>query len=274
MIEFRPAAGFIQPPSELVTLSDGDPPLLLERDYYESAISGTGSLRVSRLPTSLADTGVAAASRAQWRLADDADTAWQNSGQAISRLPAAVSFEAGQNDTDLPYIHVGQVRSASGSHSGFVVKSKVVATVAQAVFDEAYPIGGTAHGRMHATAPFTWEQGKTFSSTAIRGLGGDNNTDGGITQTSVTGSLSTTQAGRTGGQRLLPHRSVDAVSFDPLFPICRLQKIGAYWRVLLRGCASAAIRRRGVFRHWHANASHPLPFPEHAARAMKMQQRK
>ena len=37
----------------------------------------------------------------------------------------------------LPYAYVGQVRTDAGSHSGFVVKPRVVATTAQAVFDEA-----------------------------------------------------------------------------------------------------------------------------------------
>ena len=37
---------------------------------------------------------------------------------------------------NLPHAYVGQIRNDSGSHSGFVVKPRVVATTAQAVFDE------------------------------------------------------------------------------------------------------------------------------------------
>lgn len=37
---------------------------------------------------------------------------------------------------NLPYAYVGQIRNDTGSHSGFVVKTRVVATSAQAVFDE------------------------------------------------------------------------------------------------------------------------------------------
>lgn len=37
---------------------------------------------------------------------------------------------------NLPYAYVGQIRNDTGSHSGFAVKTRVVATSAQAVFDE------------------------------------------------------------------------------------------------------------------------------------------
>ena len=51
--------------------------------------------------------------------------------------PAVVPFTTTSTSRNLPYAYVGQIRSATGSHSGFVVKPRVVATAAQAVFDEA-----------------------------------------------------------------------------------------------------------------------------------------
>jgi hypothetical protein len=47
-----------------------------------------------------------------------------------------IPFSTASASEDLPYAYVGQVRSGTGLFSGFVVKPRVVATVAQAVFDE------------------------------------------------------------------------------------------------------------------------------------------
>ncbi|MEP4078026.1 cadherin-like beta sandwich domain-containing protein [Haloferula sp.] len=51
--------------------------------------------------------------------------------------PTVVPFSTVSSNEDLPYAYVGQVRGGTGSHSGFAVKPRVVATVAQAVFDDA-----------------------------------------------------------------------------------------------------------------------------------------
>jgi autotransporter-associated beta strand protein len=51
--------------------------------------------------------------------------------------PAVVPFNTVSTSRNLPYAYVGQLRSGTESYSGFVVKPRVVATVAQAVFDEA-----------------------------------------------------------------------------------------------------------------------------------------
>jgi hypothetical protein len=51
--------------------------------------------------------------------------------------PVVVPFDTVSSSRNLPYAYVGQILSGTGSHSGFVVKPRVVATVAQAVFDEA-----------------------------------------------------------------------------------------------------------------------------------------
>lgn len=47
-----------------------------------------------------------------------------------------LSFPEISTSRSLPYAYVGQIRTDAGSHSGFVVKQRVVATTAQAVFDE------------------------------------------------------------------------------------------------------------------------------------------
>jgi hypothetical protein len=51
--------------------------------------------------------------------------------------PRPVPFATVTDERRIPYQTVGQVRSPAGSHSGFAVKGRVVATAAQAVFDEA-----------------------------------------------------------------------------------------------------------------------------------------
>jgi hypothetical protein len=50
--------------------------------------------------------------------------------------PTVVPVETVTSSTGLPYAYVGQIRSAIGSGSGFVVKPRVVATAAHVVFDD------------------------------------------------------------------------------------------------------------------------------------------
>ena len=52
-------------------------------------------------------------------------------------LPGVLPFETVSTSTDLPYAYVGQIRSAVGASTGFVVKARVVATAAHVVFDDA-----------------------------------------------------------------------------------------------------------------------------------------
>ncbi len=47
-----------------------------------------------------------------------------------------LSYETISTTRNLPHAYVGQIRTDAGSYSGFVVKPRVVATVAQALFDE------------------------------------------------------------------------------------------------------------------------------------------
>ncbi len=51
--------------------------------------------------------------------------------------PDVLSYETVSTAPGLPYAYTGEVRGMTGAHSGFVVKPRVVATSAQAVFDEA-----------------------------------------------------------------------------------------------------------------------------------------
>ena len=181
-IEFRPVAGYIQPQNELVGVVSGETTQVLERIYYDSAVPGTGALKVFLLPESITGTGVSLPSRAQWRIVGD--TLWNDSGAertgltpgsylveckavlgkntpsplnalvtqsatktiSISYFPASapslipptpIPFATVSTSENLPYGFVGQIRSGTGSYSGFVVKPRVVVTVAQAIFDDA-----------------------------------------------------------------------------------------------------------------------------------------
>ncbi len=183
-IEYQPVSGYNQPPGETVVVVSGNPRVVIARDYYEAGAAGTGVLRVLLEPAALAGAGVPLASRAQWRLVADSNTAWKDSGGELGGLmpgsylveckavpgkntplpinvlvtngetttagityfpasapslnpPAVVPFETVSTSRNLPYAYVGQIRSGTGSHSGFVVKPRVVATCAQAVFDDA-----------------------------------------------------------------------------------------------------------------------------------------
>ncbi len=179
-IEFQPVAGYLQPGRELVGVISGAPTLVLEREYFQSAVPGNSGLQVFLEPASRV-AATPTSSRVQWRLAGE--SVWRDSGTSITGLmpgsylvnfkaaqglnappPATLvvapgelrtaafaynpdldvpssslrvlSYESISTTRNLPYAYVGQVRSDAGSHSGFVVKPRVVATVAQSVFDE------------------------------------------------------------------------------------------------------------------------------------------
>ena len=183
-IEFRPVAGYVQPERETLSVISGEAPVVIERFYFPSAVVGTAGIQVHLAPAGLTGAAVPLAERAQWRLLEDADPAWRDSGALLSGLmpgsylveckpvpgweaptatpltvgaaqtravtvsylsaaapmlnpPKPVPFEKIATDRQQPYAHVGQVRGVAGTFSGFVVKRRVVATVAQAVFDEA-----------------------------------------------------------------------------------------------------------------------------------------
>ena len=83
-IEYQPLAGLIQPPSETVGVVSGDPPLVLNRSYFDSAVVGDliGVLK----PDAYTGLDVPVASRAQWRMVGDTSADWRNSGDAITGL--------------------------------------------------------------------------------------------------------------------------------------------------------------------------------------------
>ncbi|MGJ8725865.1 MAG: cadherin-like beta sandwich domain-containing protein [Roseibacillus sp.] len=171
-LEFRPVSGFIQPPTQVISVLSGQPPVVLDALYYESSFPGSSELSVH----------LNSVAGAQWRLLDDEDTVWRNSGEVIQGLepgtylieskevlgwvapktrevtlsgsdsqsvsltyvpegvagtetPLAVSFADSQNPA-LPNSFVGQIESEAGCFTGFVVKPRVVMTAAQSVFDE------------------------------------------------------------------------------------------------------------------------------------------
>jgi phosphodiesterase/alkaline phosphatase D-like protein len=201
-IEFMPVADYLQPGREPVGIISGQPRLVIEREYYQSATAGNGGLQVLLEPISQT-TGKPTSRRLQWRIAtvdndddddddeddddndedDDDHRPWLDSGESITGLmpgsyliefkkvhgldappPAAVvvrngelrvfsraynreldadssslrklEFDSLSTSRSLPHAYVGQVRTDAGAFSGFVVKPRVVASAAQAVFDE------------------------------------------------------------------------------------------------------------------------------------------
>ena len=83
-IEFQPLAGLIQPPAETVGVVSGDPPVVLNRFYFDSAV--VGDLKVILKPDAIAGGGVPEANRAQWRMVGDVSAAWRNSGDDITGI--------------------------------------------------------------------------------------------------------------------------------------------------------------------------------------------
>jgi uncharacterized repeat protein (TIGR03803 family) len=85
LIEFLPLLDFIRPPDQLVEIINGTNQVR-EHFYYETPISGTGSLIVRLKPENLASEEVPNGERAQWRLIGEA--AWRNSNTEYSGLPS------------------------------------------------------------------------------------------------------------------------------------------------------------------------------------------
>jgi hypothetical protein len=65
-----------------------------------------------------------------------AEFAYKPQLDAPSNSTRFLSFAEISTTRNLPHAYVGQIRTDTGYHSGFVVKQRVVATTAQAVFDE------------------------------------------------------------------------------------------------------------------------------------------
>jgi len=86
VIEYRPVAGFIQPPSEVVQAVSGAAPVVVEHDYYETESPVTGGLTVVLKPDDLAAADVPSLERAQWRFLGDTDNEWRDSGATVGGL--------------------------------------------------------------------------------------------------------------------------------------------------------------------------------------------
>jgi hypothetical protein len=85
-IEFKPVLGFIQPPRETVSITSGGAATIVDRVYYESAATGTGSVTETLKHDSIADAMLSEENRAQWRVLDERDTDWRNSGITLCGL--------------------------------------------------------------------------------------------------------------------------------------------------------------------------------------------
>jgi len=86
VIEFRPVPGYLQPPAETVGVVSGGAATVVERVYYETPASGSGSITVTLKPEALADAGVPQAQRAQWRLLGEDDSHWRDSNATLGGL--------------------------------------------------------------------------------------------------------------------------------------------------------------------------------------------
>ena len=82
-IEYRPVAGSIHPPSQLVSVASGAT-VQVEGSYFASPATGEGTLTISLVPDNLSAANVPEADRAQWRLLGE--TAWQDSGVIVEGL--------------------------------------------------------------------------------------------------------------------------------------------------------------------------------------------
>jgi uncharacterized repeat protein (TIGR03803 family) len=87
VIEFRPVTGYLQPPRQTVSVVSGEAAAVVNATYYEAgAGSPTGSLTVVLQPEALADPGLPASQRAQWRLLGEDDTAWRDGDTTLTNL--------------------------------------------------------------------------------------------------------------------------------------------------------------------------------------------
>ena len=183
-IEFKPAPGYYQPVTDIVSIISGGAATVYEGDYATIGGGGaTGAVFVQLKPDSLTVPTLPVAQRAQWRFLGENDTQWKESGDLISGLvegtylieskplagrttpatlaitvgdgqtvtgvatyyltdtvagttPGVLSFDTVTGSANMPYQYVGQLRTDSGSGTGFVVKARVVATAAHVVFDD------------------------------------------------------------------------------------------------------------------------------------------
>jgi autotransporter-associated beta strand protein len=84
-IEYLPVAGQLQPAREPVGVISGSPRLVLLREYAQSATPGDGAIQVVLEPQSRV-AATPTSQRVQWRLLNDPDTTWRDSGFTQSGL--------------------------------------------------------------------------------------------------------------------------------------------------------------------------------------------
>ncbi|WP_226895457.1 putative Ig domain-containing protein [Luteolibacter marinus] len=108
--------------------------------WYDSGDAATGLMPGSYLVEFKPVQGLAAPGPATLVVARGevrtASFAYRPELAAPSSSIRILSYETISTPRNLPYAYVGQLRSDAGAQSGFVVKPRVVATTAQAVFDE------------------------------------------------------------------------------------------------------------------------------------------
>ena len=87
-IEYRPVPGYERPLSELVSLADGDPVLILNRSYHPEPAGGeTGALTILIEPQSVTLPELPEAERAEWRFFGEGEEMWRDSGSTAIDLP-------------------------------------------------------------------------------------------------------------------------------------------------------------------------------------------
>jgi len=90
VIEFRPVAGFIQPPNETVAITSNGVPLVLTRNYTPSGETGSGSLHVILRPEGLTEDTRPFDLLAKWAIEGEVDglglPIWRDNGSTGSGL--------------------------------------------------------------------------------------------------------------------------------------------------------------------------------------------
>jgi choice-of-anchor C domain-containing protein len=91
LIQYRPAAGYLAPITETVTIVAPTGPQVISRAYSATSTPGSGRLRVTLKPDSIAfATNIS--SRSQWRLAGEGDNAWKDTDTEVAGLVPGVHF--------------------------------------------------------------------------------------------------------------------------------------------------------------------------------------
>jgi hypothetical protein len=142
-IEFMPVPGYIQPPTETISVSNGSV-TSFQGVYYLSAVTGSGGLNVILKPNSLSRSQLPVAERAQWRFLGEDDSHWRDSGDTANGLMTGIYLIeckplAGRTTPPLASV---------------VVENNDAVTLTLTYFIEAPPVGTAA-----AVVPFETASG-------------------------------------------------------------------------------------------------------------------